>query len=100
MEKLRSEKTEFFGAVGTDKVKAWKSFLDGGIDDAIRTNTTYLDNVSNFSTRTGKSTDEIVSTGKNNENGIEQFLDELEDTPASGHWDLDPFKEVEILKMI
>jgi hypothetical protein len=78
--------------VNGKSVRAWESLSKGGVDDIIRKNTDYLRNIDDFAVRTGKNTDEIVDIGKNNENGIEQFLDELEDTPASGHWDLNPFQ--------
>ncbi len=67
------------------------ALANSNFDDAFRRNVDYLDNISKYSTKTGKSADEIVTTAKNNENGVEQFLDELEDTPASGCWDLNPF---------
>ena len=79
-------------AVGCESIKAWEALASSNLDDAYRRNIDYLDNISKHSTRTGKSADEIVTIAKNNENGPEQFLDELEDTPASGHWDLDPFQ--------
>ncbi|MFZ1751904.1 MAG: hypothetical protein WAU01_17045 [Saprospiraceae bacterium] len=75
-----------------DLVRAWEALAKSNLDDAFRRNVDYLDNISKHSTSTGKSADEIVAIAKNNENGAEQFLDELENTPASGHWDLDPFQ--------
>ena len=76
----------------TDLVDAWKALDNIGVDDAIRKNPSYLKNVDDYAKRSGKSADEVADLAKNNENGIEQFLDELEDTPASGHWDKNPFQ--------
>ena len=73
-------------------VDAWKALDNIGVDDVIRKNPDYLKNIDNYAKRSGKSADEVADLAKNNENGIEQFLDELEDTPASGHWDKNPFQ--------
>ncbi|MCO5277398.1 MAG: hypothetical protein M9911_05365 [Saprospiraceae bacterium] len=73
-------------------VKAWESLSKGGVEDVIRRNTDYLKNIDDYAVRSGQHTDEIVDIAKNNENGVEQFFDELENTPASGHWDLNPFQ--------
>lgn len=70
---------------------AWEALARSNLDDVIRRNVDYLDNITKHSAKTGQSADEIVTTAKNNENGVEQFFDELEDTPASGCWDLNPF---------
>jgi hypothetical protein len=80
------------GAEGQCFLKAWEALAKSNLDDAFRRNADYLENISKHSTSTGKSADEIVTIAKNNKNGPEQFLDELENTPASGHWDLDPFQ--------
>lgn len=73
-------------------VDAWEVLDNIGADDAIRKNPGYLKNVDDYAKRSGKSADEVADLAKNNENGIEQFLDELEDTPSSGHWDKNPFQ--------
>jgi hypothetical protein len=80
-------------------VRAWESLSKGGVEDVIRRNTDYLKNIDDYAVRSGKHTDEIFDIAKNNENGVEQFFDELENTPASGYWDLNPFqrgKKIEI----
>jgi hypothetical protein len=79
-------------AVGSKSGKEWEGLAKSNLYEAFRINVDYLDNISKHSASTGKSADEIVTLAKNNENGAEQFLDELENTPASGHWDLDPFQ--------
>jgi hypothetical protein len=71
-------------AVGSKSGKEWKGLAKSNLYEAFRINIDYLDNISKHSTRTGKSADEIVTIAKNNENGAEQFLDELENTPSSG----------------
>jgi hypothetical protein len=82
------------GAEGQCFLKAWEALANSNLDDAFRRNVDYVDNISKHSTSTGKSADEIVTIAKNNENGPEQFLDELENTPTSGHWDKDPIQRV------
>lgn len=90
-QRKRGEVNRFF--VGnTELVDAWKALNNIGVDDAIRKNPGYLKNVDDYAKRSGKSADEVADLAKNNENGVEQFLDELEDTPASGHWDKNPFQ--------
>lgn len=73
-------------------VDSWKALDNIGVDDVIRKNPDYLKNMDDYAKRSGKSPDEVADLAKNNENGVEQFLDELEDTPASGHWDKNPFQ--------
>lgn len=79
-------------------LQTWTKFEGHNLESPIRGNVNYLENITNHSTITGRSADEIVETAKINENGIEQYFDELEETPASGYWNLDPFqrgKEIE-----
>lgn len=77
---------------------SWEALDNIGVDDAIRKNPDYLKNVDDYAKRSGKSPDEVGNLAKNNENGIEQFLDELEDTPASGHWDENPFDRGKLIE--
>lgn len=79
-------------ADNVDLAKGWKSLDDIGVEEVIRKNPDYLKNLDDFSKRTGSSTDEIAEDLAKFDDGPEQFLDELEDTPASGHWDKNPFQ--------
>jgi RHS repeat-associated protein len=89
-----SNSPELLKAIGDkpELAKAWKSLDDINIDDALRRNPDNLKKVDDFSIRSGNSTDEIAQDIAKNDDGAEQFLDELENTPASGHWDKNPFQ--------
>lgn len=92
---LAGEGGEALRALFGEKVRclrAWESLSKGGVEDVIRRNTDYQKNIDDYAVRSGKHTDEIFDIAKNNENGVEQFFDELENTPASRHWDLNPFQ--------
>ncbi|WP_282048521.1 fibronectin type III domain-containing protein [Maribacter aquivivus] len=73
-------------------VISWGALNSIGVDDIIRKNPEYLKNIDNYVSSSGKSYEEVSNLALNNENGIEQFLDELEATPASGYWDNNPFQ--------
>ena len=72
-------------------VDAWKALNNIGVDDVIRKNPDYLKNIDDYAKRSGKNADEVADLAKNNENGIEQFLDEL-GASSSGVWSQNPFK--------
>ncbi len=72
-------------------VDAWKALDNIGVDDVIRKNPDYLKNIDDYAKRSGKNVDEVADLAKNNENGIEQFLDEL-GASSSGVWSQNPFK--------
>ncbi len=73
-------------------IGSWVSLKNIGVEDALKCDIDKLDNLGSFAKRTGKNTDEIVADIAKYEDGPEQFLDELGDTPASGHWDKNPFQ--------
>jgi hypothetical protein len=72
-------------------VESWKALDNIGVDDVIRKNHDYLKNIDDYAKRFGKNADEVADLAKNNENGIEQFLDEL-GASSSGVWSQNPFR--------
>jgi hypothetical protein len=85
---------DFFAGIKNylNLVDSWRALNNIGVDDVIRKNPDYLKNIDDYAKRSGKNADEVAGLAKNNKNGVEQFLDELENTPSSGHWDKNPFQ--------
>jgi hypothetical protein len=77
---------------------SWRALDDAGFDDAIRRNPDYVKNVDDYTKRSGNSPNDVADIAKNNENGVDQFIAELEDTPATGYWDENPFERGRLIE--